>query len=92
MAIVSKKILRVSHVASDKAVRILYSVCRYSATARVLQEMLQVGVVSKLCFVSQVDTGLKTRERAKDILKWHSGVWRDSSCIPSHLLASYPSS
>ncbi|GAA0186645.1 hypothetical protein LIER_33933 [Lithospermum erythrorhizon] len=91
LAIVSKKILRVSHIASDRAVRLLLSISKFSASARVLQEMLQVGVVAKLCLVLQVDSGLKTKERTKEILKLHSRVWRESSCIPPHLLSSYPS-
>ncbi|KAM7257050.1 hypothetical protein ACFE04_012791 [Oxalis oulophora] len=90
IAIVSKKILRVSHLASEKAVRILSSICKFSATSRVLQEMLQVGVVSKLCLVLQVECGSKTKEKARDILKLHSRVWRNSLCIPSHLLSYYP--
>ncbi|PON50903.1 Coatomer beta subunit [Parasponia andersonii] len=92
LAVVSKKILRVSHVVSYRAVRILSSVCRFSATSRVLQEMLQVGVVAKLCLVLQVDSSLKTKERAKEILKLHSRVWKNSTCMPAHLLSSYPSS
>lgn len=92
VAVVSKKILRVSHVASERAVRILSSVCRFSATARVLQEMLVVGVVAKLCLVLQVEGSLKTKERAKEILKLHSRVWKNSNCIPNHLLSFYPSS
>ncbi|KAA8521550.1 hypothetical protein F0562_012223 [Nyssa sinensis] len=90
LAIVSKKILRVSQVASDRAVKILSSICRFSATSRVLQEMLQVGVVSKLCLVIQVDSSPKTKDRAKEILKLHSRVWKNSSCIPPHSLSSYP--
>jgi hypothetical protein len=90
LAVVSQKILRVSHMATDRAVRILSLVCRFSATSRVLQEMLQVGVVSKLCLVLQVDSSLKSKERAREILKLHSKVWKNSSCIPSHLLSSYP--
>ncbi|CBI22782.3 unnamed protein product, partial [Vitis vinifera] len=54
MAIVSKKILRVSHVASERAVRILYSISKFSATPSVLQEMSQLGVVAKLCLVLQL--------------------------------------
>lgn len=92
LAVVSKKILRVSHAASDRAVRILCSVCKFSATARVLQEMLQVGVVSKLCLVLQVDASVKTKERAREILKLNARAWRDSPCVPAHLLSSYPSS
>ncbi|XP_009586788.1 E3 ubiquitin-protein ligase PUB23-like [Nicotiana tomentosiformis] len=91
VAIVSKKILRVSQVASDRAVRILSSISKFSANSRVLQEMLQVGVVSKLCLVLQVDSCSKTKDRVKEILRLHSRVWRDSSCIPPYLLSSYPS-
>ncbi|KAK7375228.1 hypothetical protein VNO78_35922 [Psophocarpus tetragonolobus] len=90
VAIVSKKILRVSHVASDRAVRILASICRYSANGRVLHEMLQVGAVSKLCLVLQVNCSFKTKERAKEILKLHSLIWKNSPCIPVTLLSSYP--
>ncbi|XP_059627656.1 E3 ubiquitin-protein ligase PUB23-like [Cornus florida] len=62
----------------------------FSATDRVLEEMLQVGVVSKLCLVLQVDNSLKAKDRAKEILKLHSRVWKNSSCIPPPLLSSYP--
>ncbi|CAA0841346.1 E3 ubiquitin-protein ligase PUB23 [Striga hermonthica] len=90
LAIVSKKILRVSHAASEKGVRIVGSVSRYSGCSRVLQEMLQVGVVAKLCLVQQVEANRKTKERAREILRLHSRFWRGSSCVPSHLRASYP--
>ncbi|XP_027348628.1 E3 ubiquitin-protein ligase PUB23-like [Abrus precatorius] len=90
LAIVSKKILRVSHVASDRGVKILTSICRYSATPRVLHEMLLFGAVSKLCLVLQVEGSFKAKERAKETLKLHSMVWRNSPCIPDPLLAYYP--
>ncbi|XP_050216771.1 E3 ubiquitin-protein ligase PUB23-like [Mercurialis annua] len=91
LATVSKKIFRVSRVASERCVRILNSVCKYSATPRVLQEMVQVGVVGKLCLVVQVESNLKSKEKAREILKLHSRVWSNSPCISSHLLSSYPS-
>ncbi|KZV28416.1 hypothetical protein F511_03219 [Dorcoceras hygrometricum] len=91
LAIVSKKILRVSQVASEKAVKILYSVSKFSATPGVLQEMLQTGVVAKLCLVLQVDCGIKLKERIREMLKMHSRAWRSSSCIPDNLICSYPS-
>ncbi|XVE61389.1 hypothetical protein DITRI_Ditri06bG0035600 [Diplodiscus trichospermus] len=90
IAIVSKKILRVSQVASEKAVRILLSISKFCATTNVLQEMLQFGVVAKLCLVLQVDCGLKTKERAREVLKLHAKAWNNSPCIPSNLLSSYP--
>ncbi|KAK6152263.1 hypothetical protein DH2020_014898 [Rehmannia glutinosa] len=91
LAVVSKKILRVSQVASEKAVRILHSISRFSATPGILQEMLQIGVVAKLCLMVQVDCGSKAKERAKEILKLHSRAWRKSSCIPRNLISSHPS-
>ncbi|KAK9062447.1 hypothetical protein SSX86_019633 [Deinandra increscens subsp. villosa] len=92
LAVVSKKICRVSGVASERAVRILHSVASYSGNARVVQEMLQLGVVGKLCFVLQVDCcEKKTREKAREILKMHARAWKNSSCVPYNLVASYPS-
>ncbi|XP_068661843.1 E3 ubiquitin-protein ligase PUB23-like [Aristolochia californica] len=91
LAIVSKKMLRVSSVATERAVKILSSISRCSTTPAVVQEMLQVGVVSKLCLVVQVNCSLKAREKAKEILALHYKTWRNSSCGPVHLLASYPS-
>ncbi|GFZ17735.1 plant U-box 22 [Actinidia rufa] len=91
LAVVSNKILRVSQLATDRAVKILSSVCRLSANSRVVQEMLQVGVVTKLCLVMQLNASGKTKERTKEILKLHSRVWKNSPCILPHLLTSYPS-
>lgn len=88
LAVVSKKILRVSRVATERGVRILASLARFSATAAVLHEMLEVGVVSKMCMVLQVDCSPKAKEKAKEILVLHSRTWRNSRCVP---LASYPS-
>ncbi|XP_042476965.1 E3 ubiquitin-protein ligase PUB23-like [Macadamia integrifolia] len=90
IAVVSKKILRVSNVATDRGVRILSSMSRFSGTSCVVLEMLQVGVVSKLCLVLQMDCSLKTKEKAKEMLKLHSRVWKNSSCVPVHVLSSYP--
>nr|XP_043634003.1 E3 ubiquitin-protein ligase PUB23-like [Erigeron canadensis] len=91
LAVVSKKIFRVSQVANARAVRILYSVAKFSGNTSVVQEMLQLGIVGKLCFVLQVDCGSKTSERTKEILKMHARVWKNSSCIPCNLISSYPS-
>ncbi|CAA2984095.1 E3 ubiquitin- ligase PUB23-like [Olea europaea subsp. europaea] len=92
LAIVSKKILRVSSTANESGKRILHSISKFSATPGVLQEMLQIGAVAKLCLVLEVfDRGSKTKERAREILKLHARAWRNSSCIRAHLLASYPS-
>ncbi|KAM3324594.1 E3 ubiquitin-protein ligase PUB23-like [Capsicum chacoense] len=90
LAIVSKKILRVSKVGSERAIKILHSISKFSSTQSVVQEMLSLGVVAKLCLVLQVDCGSKAKDRARDILKIHAKAWRNSPCIPLNLLSSYP--
>ncbi|XP_057738959.1 E3 ubiquitin-protein ligase PUB23-like [Arachis stenosperma] len=90
LAIVSKKILRVSTMANDRAVRILLSVAKFSATPVVVQEMLKLGVVAKLCLSLQVDSGSKTKEKAREILKIHAKAWKNSPCIPTNLASAYP--
>ncbi|XP_010931056.1 E3 ubiquitin-protein ligase PUB22 [Elaeis guineensis] len=90
LAVVSKKVVGVTQVASERAVRILYSVARFSPTPAVLHEMVQVGVVTKLCMFLQMESGEKAKEKAKEILRLHSKVWRNSPCLAPEFLASYP--
>ncbi|KAL9230615.1 hypothetical protein vseg_005944 [Gypsophila vaccaria] len=86
LAVVSKKLLRVSHFATERGVRILYSVARFSGSLSVVQEMLEIGVVVKLCLVLQVDCEANTKEKAREILKLHGKVWKSSPCAPTHIL------
>ncbi|CAL5021588.1 unnamed protein product [Urochloa decumbens] len=90
LAVVAKKAMRVSAAATESAVRALHAVARNSPTPAVLQEMLAVGVVAKLMLVLQVDVGEKARLRAKEMLKAHARVWKNSPCLQAHLKASYP--
>ncbi|KAJ4747705.1 U-box domain-containing family protein [Rhynchospora pubera] len=92
IAIVEKKILRVSHLATERAVRILWLVARHVATPAVLHEMVQVGAVNKLCLVLQSeDCGAKAKEKAMDVLRLHHNVWRNSPCLLPQFLKLYPS-
>ncbi|KAJ0816508.1 putative U box domain, armadillo-like helical, Zinc finger, RING/FYVE/PHD-type [Helianthus annuus] len=81
LAVVSGMVFGVSPVASERAVRILYSVAMFSSNGRVLQEMIELGVVEKLVLVLQVDCGRKMKEKAREILKVHSRVWKKSHCV-----------
>ncbi|CAL9205606.1 unnamed protein product [Musa hybrid cultivar] len=89
IATVSKRILRVSSLADDQGVRILWSLCRYSATTEVLQEMMSLGAVSKLFLVLQANCPDSVKEKARLVLRLHSGVWKDSPCLHSYLLSRY---
>ncbi|KAJ3700444.1 hypothetical protein LUZ61_004149 [Rhynchospora tenuis] len=90
IALVSKKIFRVSNVATESSVRILHLVAKYSASPVILQDMLQLGVVAKLFMVLQMDCSAKAREKAKEILSLHCRVWRASPCLSPQLKAYYP--
>ncbi|XP_066346920.1 E3 ubiquitin-protein ligase PUB23-like [Miscanthus floridulus] len=91
VAAVGRRALRVSEVATDKAVRVLRSVARHAATAAVVQEMAQAGVVATLCLVAQSEQYAdRTRERARETLRLHARAWRTSPCLHHHLQAVYP--
>uniref|UniRef100_A0A0D9V860 U-box domain-containing protein n=1 Tax=Leersia perrieri TaxID=77586 RepID=A0A0D9V860_9ORYZ len=92
VAVVGRKVLRVSEAASERAVRVLRSVARHAATPAVLQEMAQGGVVGKLLMALRSEQcGVKTKEKAHEVLKLHSRVWRASPCLSPSFLALYPS-
>ncbi|KAG2602161.1 E3 ubiquitin-protein ligase PUB23-like [Panicum virgatum] len=91
LAVVGKQVLRVSDVASERAVRVLRSVARHAATPAVLQEMAQSGVVAKLCAALRSEQcGLRTKEKAHEVLKLHSRTWRASPCLSPKFLGLYP--
>ncbi|XP_071720891.1 E3 ubiquitin-protein ligase PUB23-like [Rutidosis leptorrhynchoides] len=86
LAVISKKIFRVSSVASERAVKILYSIAKFSGDRSVVQEMLELGVVEKLLLVLQVDCGSKIKEKTREILKMNARVWKKSPCITYDLI------
>ncbi|MCL7028320.1 hypothetical protein MKW94_015096 [Papaver nudicaule] len=86
IALISKRMIRVSPLLDDFAIKILDSICKFSATSQVLQEMLNVGGVSKLCMVLQADNAVQVKDMAKSVLKLHSSFWSSSPCIHVYLL------
>ncbi|RWV93687.1 hypothetical protein GW17_00043844 [Ensete ventricosum] len=90
IAVVSEKIHRVSQLVSRMAVKILCSVAKSSPSPTVLQEMLQLGAVSKMCLLLQMDCDAKDRVRVREVLRLHSKAWRNSPCVTPRLKASYP--
>ncbi|KAL3642736.1 hypothetical protein CASFOL_013551 [Castilleja foliolosa] len=76
VAVVTRRILRVSPMVDDSAVFIVGLVSRYSGTGSVLREMLRVGTVEKLCMVMQANCTGHLKAKAKEILRAHVDVWR----------------
>ncbi|CAJ1967265.1 unnamed protein product [Sphenostylis stenocarpa] len=81
IAVVTERILKVSAAVDDRAVFILAMVAKFSGTNAVLQEMLKVGSMAKLCMVLQADRAKYLKDKAMEILKEHTGVWSDSPCF-----------
>ncbi|XP_025012157.2 E3 ubiquitin-protein ligase PUB24 [Ricinus communis] len=90
IAMISKRILRVSPATDDRAVHVLGLVSKFYATNEVLVEMLSVGAVSKLCMVIQADCASYLKQKAREILRLRSNVWNNSPCIAVYLLTRYP--
>ncbi|GLJ55809.1 hypothetical protein SUGI_1198250 [Cryptomeria japonica] len=80
---VSKKIMRVSDLATEKAFRILWLLCKLSLSKRVVDEMLQTGVVTKLCLLLHSECTVKTKRKVNEMFKLHRTYWKSASCFPS---------
>ncbi|KAK4408397.1 E3 ubiquitin-protein ligase PUB24 [Sesamum angolense] len=89
IAMVAKRLLRVSATVDDRALCIIESIARFSATREVVMEMLRVGAVSKLCMVLQADCAAYLKKKAREILRLHSNSWSNSPCIQVYLLTRY---
>lgn len=86
IAMIAKRLLRVSPGTDDRAVHLLAMVAKYSATKEVLMEMLMVGAVAKLCMVIQAASEDYLKKKANEILRLHHNVWNNSPCISIYLL------
>lgn len=84
VAAVVGKILTVSPAASEVGVKVLLLVCRFCVMGGVVDEMVEVGGVARLCMVLvQADCSSKTKDKAKKILALHFKTWSKSPCFAS---------
>ena len=86
MPVLVKKVLRVSDLATEFSVSIIWKLCKYEKKEEgggVLIEALQVGAFQKLLLLIQVGCAEKTKEKATELLKWLN-LHRDRlECIDS---------
>ncbi|CAI8616190.1 unnamed protein product [Vicia faba] len=85
IAMLTKRILRVSAATDDLAIQVISVIAKYASSKDIL-EMLRVGAVSKLCMVMQADCASYLKEKARDILRLHSTSWNNSPCIQVYFL------
>ncbi|WVZ88449.1 hypothetical protein U9M48_034969 [Paspalum notatum var. saurae] len=89
VAVVARRLLRVSAAADACAVRVLAAVAGRAAAPEVLREMARVGAVGKLCCVLQADCDAAVKDAARAVLRLHSAVWSGSPCVSAYLLSRY---
>lgn len=86
IAAVTKKLLRVSDIATKIGVKILWLICKFHPTERVLEEMLVFGSVRKLLGLLHMDRTSSTKHKVLKILKLHGNTWRRNyTCFPCEL-------
>lgn len=82
IAVISKKVLQVSSATTKIVVKILWLLCNFHPTERVLDEMLVYGAVKKLLVLLHIDGRCSTKAKVMNIFKWHGTYWSRYPCFP----------
>ncbi|CAI9760498.1 unnamed protein product [Fraxinus pennsylvanica] len=85
IAAMSKKLLNVSEAATKIGVKIVWLLCNFHSTERVLEELLVCGAVKRLVALLHISGRSNTKDRVVKIFKLHSRRWRRYPCFPSEL-------
>ena len=80
--VVTKKILRVSDLASKLGVKILWLVCTFHSTEKMMEGIMQFGSASKLIVMLQFNGNEKIRAKILNIVKLLSVKRRHHPCLP----------
>lgn len=85
LIVVPNKILKISQAISERTVRDLNLVSRFSMMTAMLQEMVLIRVVVKLCLVMQVEYEVKTKGHSICSVSTCRGdmdvaAWRQTDC------------
>ncbi|XP_077230592.1 U-box domain-containing protein 20-like [Tasmannia lanceolata] len=85
MPVLVKKIFRVSELATEFAISILWKLCKNykGEEGGILVEALQVGAFQKVLLLLQVGCGDRTKEKATDLLKLLNNYRGRGECIES---------
>jgi hypothetical protein len=85
IAAISKRILHVSIAATKMVVKILWMICSFHPTERVLEEMLVYGSVKKLLVLLHIDGRSSTKDKVIKMIKLHGNSWKRYPCFPCEL-------
>ncbi|KAF8729195.1 hypothetical protein HU200_017779 [Digitaria exilis] len=85
VAAVAKTMLRVSEMATQLAVKVLWLVSVVAPSEKVLEDMVVTGAVAKLLGLLHVETPPATKHKTVRMMRINGGFWRHYSCFPTDL-------
>ncbi|RLN06995.1 hypothetical protein C2845_PM11G29620 [Panicum miliaceum] len=85
VAAVAKTMLRVSQLATQLAVKVLWLVSVVAPSEKVLEDMVLTGAVAKLLGLLHVETPPATKQKTVRMVRINEGFWRQYSCFPTDL-------
>ena len=85
VAAVAKTMLRVSQLATQLAVKVLWLVSVVAPSEKVLEDMVVTGAVAKLLGLLHVETPPATKQKTVRMVRINGGFWRQYACFPTDL-------
>ncbi|GJM86489.1 hypothetical protein PR202_ga02353 [Eleusine coracana subsp. coracana] len=82
---VAKTVMRVSELATQLAVKVLWLVSVAAPSEKVLEDMVLTGAVAKLLGLLHVETLPATKQRTVRMVRINGGFWRQYPCFPTDL-------
>jgi hypothetical protein len=85
VAAVARTMLRVSDLATELAVKVLWLVSVVAPSEKVLEDMVLTGAVSKLLGLLHVESAPSTKQKTVRIVRINGVFWRQYPCFPTDL-------
>ncbi|KAI4302863.1 hypothetical protein MLD38_038562 [Melastoma candidum] len=85
IAAVTKNLSNVSATATKLGVKILWLICTYHPSKRVMEEMVACGAVKKLVELLHMDGRSSTKEKVVRMMKSYGQTWTRLPCFPDAL-------
>ncbi|EES07426.1 hypothetical protein BDA96_04G293500 [Sorghum bicolor] len=85
VAAVAKTMLRVSELATELAVKVLWLVSVVAPSEKVLEDMVLTGAVAKLLGLLHVESPPATKQKTVRMMRINGVFWRQYPCFPTDL-------
>jgi hypothetical protein len=85
VAAVAKTMLRVSELATQLAVKVLWLVSVVAPSEKVLEDMVLTGAVAKLLGLLHVESAPATKQKTVRMVRINGVFWRQYPCFPTDL-------